>query len=124
MLITSYADLQAIRVLDPNRQINGTNRCLNHECSQLCLPVQHYYRCVCTKDRILCKENETLVLQTNDTNLIENTTDDSMGRISQKLDSLLNTTSNATNYWIIIAVIIISINLLLIGIYFYRKIKA
>ncbi|CAG2178242.1 unnamed protein product, partial [Oppiella nova] len=111
-LITSYADLRAIRVLDPNRQINGTNRCLNHKCSQLCLPVQQDYRCVCAKDRILCKENETLILQTNDTNLIQNTTDDSMGRISQKLDSLLNTTSNATNYWIIIAVIIISINLL------------
>lgn len=63
VLVNAYTDLEGIRVLDGSRQKNGTNRCQKATCSQMCLPKQLSYRCVCSKIKVygsVCTEPVSL----------------------------------------------------------------
>ncbi|XP_054163706.1 low-density lipoprotein receptor-related protein 1-like isoform X2 [Oppia nitens] len=53
-LVTAYTDLEGLRVLDSSRQPNATDRCAQHNCSQICLPAAgaDSYRCVCSKSQL------------------------------------------------------------------------
>jgi hypothetical protein len=55
-LITSETNkFWSFKIIDPSLQPNSTNRCINHNCSHLCIPINiNQYRCVCPKfsDRI------------------------------------------------------------------------
>jgi low density lipoprotein receptor-related protein 5/6 len=43
-------DLEGFKIIDSSRQPNATNKCLNANCSQLCLPLPNEkFRCLCSK---------------------------------------------------------------------------
>ncbi len=48
-LITSQTNkLESFKIIDPSLQPNSTNRCINHNCSHLCIPINNnQYRCIC-----------------------------------------------------------------------------
>jgi hypothetical protein len=48
-LITSETnEFGSFKIIDPSLQPNSTNRCINHNCSHLCIPINiNQYRCVC-----------------------------------------------------------------------------
>ncbi len=48
-LITSQTNkFGSFKIIDPSLQPNSTNRCINHNCSHLCIPINiNQYRCVC-----------------------------------------------------------------------------
>jgi hypothetical protein len=52
-LITSETNrFGPLKIIDPSLQPNSTNRCINHNCSYLCIPINiNQYRCVCPQFR-------------------------------------------------------------------------
>jgi hypothetical protein len=48
-LITSESNkFGSFKIIDPSLQPNSTNRCINHNCSHLCIPISiNQYQCVC-----------------------------------------------------------------------------
>jgi hypothetical protein len=48
-LITSETNILAVfKIIDSSLQPNSSNRCINHNCSHLCIPINiNQYRCVC-----------------------------------------------------------------------------
>ncbi len=52
-LITSENNkMVSFKIIDPSLQPNSTNRCINHNCSHLCIPINiNQYRCICPQLR-------------------------------------------------------------------------
>jgi len=49
-VVHSNTDLEGLKIIDSSRQPNATNKCLNANCSQLCLPLPNEkFRCLCSK---------------------------------------------------------------------------
>jgi hypothetical protein len=52
IVVYAYTDLEGVKIIDLSRQPNATNKCLNANCSQLCLPLPNEkFRCLCSKYR-------------------------------------------------------------------------
>jgi hypothetical protein len=66
-VVYASTDLEGFKIIDSSRQPNATNKCLNSNCSQLCLPLPNEkFRCVCSKNRTgyyypKCTESTTQV---------------------------------------------------------------
>jgi hypothetical protein len=63
-LITSETnEFGSFKIIDSSLQPNSTNRCINHNCSHLCIPISvDRYRCVCPQfspqnDSKICRES-------------------------------------------------------------------
>jgi hypothetical protein len=47
-LITSKETLRSFKIIDASLQPNSTNRCVNNNCSHICIPINiNEYRCIC-----------------------------------------------------------------------------
>jgi low density lipoprotein-related protein 2 len=50
---------ESFKIIDSSLQPNSTNRCINHNCSHICIPISiNQYRCVCPKFRL---QNDTKI---------------------------------------------------------------
>jgi hypothetical protein len=56
--LSKDTDLHSMKIIHSSLQPNSTNRCLNHHCSHLCIPIGlDRYRCVCPEVKFLGKHN-------------------------------------------------------------------
>jgi len=57
-LITSETNkFGSFKIIDPSLQPNSTNRCIYHNCSHLCIPINiNQYRCVCPQPSVRTDE--------------------------------------------------------------------
>jgi hypothetical protein len=59
--LSKDTDLHSMKIIHSSLQSNSTNRCLNHHCSHLCVPIGlDQYRCVCPEVKFLGK-NDTKI---------------------------------------------------------------